>query len=183
MEKELIRSIGKERYLHCIRVMETAILLGQKYNVDREKVRTAALLHDCAKFKDKVELLKKASEFDIMLDAVTEHNIELLHGPVGAKIAEIEYKIKDIEILDSIRYHTTARENMTILDKIIYISDYIEPKRNFAGVEKVRQLTFEDIDIGISLALDNTIKFLIEMDRVIHLDTIKARNYFKIYEK
>lgn len=183
MEKELIRLIGKERYLHCIRVMETAIILGEKYNVDIEKIKTAALLHDCAKFKDKLELLKKASEFDIMLDAVTEHNIELLHGPVGAKIAEIEYKIKDIEILDSIRYHTTARENMTILDKIIYISDYIEPKRNFAGVEEVRQLTFEDIDIGISLALDNTIKFLIEMDRVIHLDTIKARNYFKIYEK
>ena len=183
MEKELIRSIGKERYLHCIRVMETAILLGQKYNVDREKVRTAALLHDCAKFKDKVELLKKASQFGIILDNVMKQNLELIHAPIGAKVAEKEYGIKDIEVLDAIRYHTTARENMTILDKIIYISDYIEPKRNFAGVEKVRQLTFEDIDIGISLALDNTIKFLIEMDRVIHLDTIKARNYFKIYEK
>lgn len=183
MEKHLINLIGEKRYLHCVRVMETAIVLGKKYDVDVEKIKTAALLHDCAKFKDKAELLKKASEFDIMLDAVTEHNIELLHGPVGAKIAEMEYKVKDKEILDAIRYHTTGRENMTILDKIIYISDYIEPERNFDGVEKVREVTFEDINMGILLALDNTIKFLIEKDRVLHLDTIKARNYLKIYEK
>lgn len=176
----LIDNIGEKRYLHCLRVQETAVILGEKYGVDIEKVKVAAILHDCAKIENKTNLLKMASKFDIILDNVMEHNIELIHGPLGAKIAEREYGIEDPEILDAIRYHTTGREEMTMLDKIIYISDYIEPRRNFFGVEEVRKVTMENIDAGVLLALENTIKFLMEKDRLIHVDTINSRNNLRI---
>lgn len=180
MEKELIDNIGRERYLHSLRVLETATLLGNMYNIDVSKVQTAAILHDCAKFKDDTILLKTATKFDIILDDVMRYNLELVHGPLGARVAELEYEVKDIEVLEAIKYHTTGRENMTILDKIIYISDYIEPKRNFKGVEEVRKMAFENIDGSILLAMESTIKFLIENNKLIHLDTIKARNKLRI---
>jgi predicted HD superfamily hydrolase involved in NAD metabolism len=162
--------------------METSVRLAKKYNCDIEKAKLAGLLHDCAKFPDKTYLLNLANDFDIILDDVLKYNYELIHGPLGAIIAEKEYNIKDREILDAIKFHTTGRENMTLLDKIIYISDYIEPGRDFPGVEKVRSLAFDDLDGSILLAIDNTIEYLIDQKSLIHLNTIKARNYM-IQEK
>lgn len=180
IEERLIETIGLERYKHSLGVMNTAIGLAEIYGVDIEKARKAGLLHDCAKFKDQINLLKMAHDFDIILDSVMEHNTGLLHGPIGAKIAEIEYNIRDKEILDAICYHTTGRERMTVLDKIIYIADYIEPGRSFKGVNEVRKLACENLDKSILLAMDNTIKFVIDKGQLIHLDTIKSRNYLKI---
>lgn len=180
MEKRLINSIGLDRYHHSLRVLETATSLGKIYNVDLDKIRVASILHDCGKFQNIRNLLKMASKFDIILDNVMEHNLELIHGPLGSRIAEIEYGIKDIEILNAIKYHTTGREDMTMLDKIIYISDYIEPKRSFQGVEEVRKMAFKNIERSILLAMEGTIKFLIENEKLIHLDTIKARNKLRI---
>lgn len=176
-EKNLIKDIGEKRYYHSVRVMETAVRLAEIYNADVEKTKLAAILHDCAKITDKTNLLKRANDFDIILDACMEYNHELIHGPLGAKIAEEEYGIKDIEILDAIYYHTIGKENMNILDKIIYIADYIEPYRNFEGVEEIRKLAFEDIDKSLILAMERTIIFLIEKNKLIHPNTVKARNY------
>lgn len=181
IEDKLIDNIGKERYLHSLRVLETATSLAKEYKMDVNKAQTAAILHDCAKFTDRTKLLKMASKFDIIIDNVMNHNIELIHGPLGAKIAELEYGVEDIEVINAIKYHTTGRENMTMLDKIIYISDYIEPRRNFKGVERVRELAFIDIDSSVLLAIEDTIRFLIEKGRVIHLDTINARNDLVIW--
>lgn len=180
MEKKLIENIGEKRYLHSLRVKETSINLGRTYNVDIHKIEMASILHDCAKFQDTTKLLKMASKFDIIVDSLMDSSIELIHGPLGAKIAEQEYGINDLDILNAIRYHTTGRENMTILEKIVYISDYIEPERDFKGVEEIRKIAFRDIDLGILLALEQTIKFLIEKNRFIHLDTIKARNHLRL---
>ncbi|CDI50238.1 metal dependent phosphohydrolase [Clostridium tetani 12124569] len=85
--------------------------------------------------------------------------------------------IKDQDILNAIRYHTTGRENMTMLEKIIYLSDYIEPGRKYPGVEKVRELAFQDIDKALINSFNITIKYVIEKDQVLHLDTIKGRNF------
>lgn len=177
LEEKIIKDIGEKRYNHSVRVMETAIKLAEIYNTDIEKAKVAGILHDCAKIADETNLLKRTNDFDIILDNCMEYNHELIHGPLGAKIAKEEYGIKDEEILDAIYYHTTGRENMSILDKIIYIADYIEPKRNFPGVEEVRSLAFEDIDKSLILAMEKTIIFLIEKNKLIHPDTIKARNY------
>lgn len=180
IEEKLIKDIGEKRYNHSVRVMKTAIKLAEINNADIGKAKVAAILHDCAKIIDETNLLKRTYDFDIILDACMEHNHELIHGPLGAKIAEEEYGVKDIQILDAIYYHTTGRENMNILDKIIYMADYIEPYRNFVGVEEIRKLAFEDLDKSLILAMEKTIIFLIENKKLIHPDTIKARNYLLI---
>ena len=176
IEKELLKDIGEKRYSHSLRVMETALKLCQIYNEKEDRVRLAAILHDCGKMLDQAQLLQASKDFDIVLDEYMENNIELIHAPLGAKIAEKKYKIKDQEVLNAIKYHTTGRENMTLLDKIIFIADYIEPKRNFEGIDEIRQLAPIDIDRSIVLAMDKTIKFLIDNKNLIHTKTIVARN-------
>lgn len=179
-ENKLIQSIGEKRYQHSKRVMEIGLKLAYKYNADIEKTKIAAILHDCGKIADKTKMLKRVDDFGIILDTCMEYNHELLHGPLGCEIARTEYGINDIEILDAIYYHTTGKENMSILDKIIYIADYIESGRSFEGVEQVREIAFIDIDRSIILAMENTIKFLLENDKLIHPNTIKSRNYLLI---
>ena len=173
----LIENIGMKRYEHSLRVVDIAIKLAEIYNADIEKVKIAALLHDCAKFQDKISLLKNISDFDIILDNVMQNNEELIHGPLGSKIAEVEYGVLDKEILDSIYYHTIGKVNMTLLDKIIYIADYIEPRRNFPGVDEIRAMAFKDLDESVLMAMDNTILFLIKNNKLIHPNTLNARNY------
>ena len=180
---KLEKSIGKKRLNHSIGVMETAINLANVYNYEKEKARIAGLLHDCAKFRDPLYLLKRVNDFGIILDEIMYVNKELIHGPLGAKIAEHEFNIKDPEILDAIAYHTTGREDMALLEKIIYIADYIEPSRSFVGIEVIRGLAVKDLDKSIRMAMDNTIKYLTDKHKLIHIDTLKARNYLLLKEK
>lgn len=177
IKDQLIHNIGLDRYNHSLRVVEIAIKLAKIYGEDIERTEIAALLHDCGKYLDKISLLKKANNFDIILDSVMEANMELIHAPLGSKIAEVEYGIVNKEILNAIYYHTTGRENMTLLDKIIYIADYIEPSRTFYGIDEIRRLAYVDLDKSILKALDTTIIFLINKNKLIHLNTIEARNY------
>lgn len=180
--EKLKEDIGQKRYIHSIGVMNTSMELAKIYKADEEKAKIAGLFHDCAKFREKRNLLKMATEFDIILDNVMERNVELIHGPLGAEVAKRIYNIYDEEILSAIRYHTTGKEDMSILDKIVFIADYIEPNRKFEGVEEVRQLAYRDLDKSLIKAMDNTIVFVVKSGDLIHLDTIKARNYLKIRE-
>ncbi len=183
IKERLIKSIGEKRYVHSIGVMETAVELAKAYGGDEEKARIAGLLHDCAKYRDHLYLLKRVSDFDIILDDMMLQNKELIHGPLGAKVAEIEYNVKDKEILNAIYYHTVGKEDMTQLEKIIYIADFIEPGRNFPGVDFYREYAFKDLDGALRLSMDNTIKHLVDKGKLIHLNTIKARNYLIFIEK
>lgn len=180
IKSQLKEDVGTSRLQHSLRVLEVAQSLGGIYGADLEKVSLAALLHDCAKLEDKNNLLKRAYDFDIILDEIMLNNCELIHGPLGAKIAEEKYNIKDQEILNAIEFHTTGRENMSLVEKIVFIADYIEPKRNFLGVEEVRELAFKDLDSSIILSIEQNIKFLIDKGRLISINTIKARNYLKM---
>lgn len=177
---KLKADIGIKRFEHSLRVMETSIKLANRYNFSVEKAAIAGLLHDCGKLKGETNLLKVSSDFGIILDSMTKCNSELIHSILGAAIAEKEYGIKDQEILRAIRYHTTGRENMSLLEKIVYIADLIEPGRSFEGVDKLRRLVLEDLDKCLLYSLDNTLKFLIEKKKLIHIDSIKARNYLLI---
>lgn len=178
-KEKIIEDIGEKRFQHSTRVKDTAIKLAEVYNVDIKKAEIAALFHDCAKISNDKILLKKADEFNIELDKYMNENHELIHAPLGAKMAEKLYGIDDIDILNAIRYHTTGRENMSMLEKIIYIADYIEPMRNFDGIEEIREIIFKDIDKALFMAFNQTIIFLIEKNKLIQPKTVIARNKLK----
>lgn len=178
--KKLKEDIGEKRFEHSLRVMETSMKLARTYSCSVEKAAVAGLLHDCGKFKGEINLLKLSSEFGIILDSMTKNNNELIHSVLGAVIAEKEYGINDEEVLNAIRYHTTGRENMSLLEKIVYIADMIEPGRNFEGVDKLRKLALDDLDKALLYSIDNTLKFLVEKKKLIHINSVKARNQLLI---
>ncbi|HHW48424.1 MAG TPA: HD domain-containing protein [Clostridiaceae bacterium] len=180
MTNKLRSAISKKRFIHSINVMNCAVELAKRYEVDTEKAAIAGLLHDCAKNIEGDEALRLCEKFNIELDNVTRYQPSLLHGPLGSKIAEIEYGISDREILSAIYYHTTGCENMSLLEKIIYIADYIEPGRRFPGVEEVRKTVFENIDAAIIMSLDRTIKHVLLRGGLLHPNTVNARNYMII---
>ncbi|MBS4537158.1 bis(5'-nucleosyl)-tetraphosphatase (symmetrical) YqeK [Clostridium sp. D2Q-11] len=176
IKKILIQEIDEERYNHTLRVVETAKKLALVYGVDDRRTEIAALLHDCAKYKDRKVLLKRAEEFGIILDIISRHNHHLIHSFLGAEIAKLKYNIVDDDILNAIKYHTIGREDMSILEKIIFIADYIEPGRNFEGINEIRELAFNDIDKAIIISMDNTIKYIIDKGWLVHPNTVNTRN-------
>ncbi len=173
----LINSIGHERYLHSVRVMEEAVKLATIFNCDIQKAAIAGLLHDCGKFENEDELLKNAYDFGIIQRGVNIDNPALIHCALGAEIARKEFQIEDIDIINAIRYHTTGRPNMALLEKIVYISDYTEPERKIPGMDGVRKLSYENLDLALLKAMDKTIKYIIDKGLYIHPDTFNARNY------
>ncbi|NMA86887.1 MAG: HD domain-containing protein [Tissierellia bacterium] len=182
MYEKLKRDIGVGRYNHSLLVMETSVELAKFYNCSIEEAKLAGLLHDCGKFQDKTKILKTIAEFDIILDNIMEKNIALAHGPLGEFIAKEKYNIQNENVLNAIRYHTTGRENMSLLEKIVFIADLIESSRKFPGVEEMRKLAYENLNKAIILALDNNIQFVIKRNNLLHLDTVRARNYLLISE-
>jgi predicted HD superfamily hydrolase involved in NAD metabolism len=175
--EKLKKHLNKKRFVHSVNVMNTSIELAKRYNEDIEKASLAGILHDCAKDIRGEQLFNMCKEFGIETDFVTRIQPELLHGFLGKKIANRDYGIEDEDILSAIEFHTTGSENMNMLEKIIYIADLIEPGRRFPGVNRLRRLTFRDIDTAIINSLDMTIKNVLKKGKLIHPNTIKARNY------
>ena len=170
--------LKKERYKHSLGVMDTAVKLAERYNADTSKARIAGLIHDAAKSMSDVEILDIVKANGYAVDAVSLSNpSSLLHGLVASIIAEKSMDVKDRDILNAIIYHTTGREEMSNLEKIIYLADFIEPGRSFDGVEQMRKVAYEDLDKAMLLAFNNTIKFVIQKDQYLHINTIEARNY------
>lgn len=180
IHRSLLESIGRERYKHSVGVAETARKLAELYGCDKNKAEIAGLLHDCGKFEDDELLLKRVNQFDIILDDVMKRNIALIHGPLGAEIAKEIYNISDEQILDSIRYHTTGRVNMSKLEKIIYLADYIEPSRVFPGVVELRKLAYTSLDKALLVAMNNTIKYVVNKGQLLHFNTVEARNFLLV---
>lgn len=167
--------LPERRFKHTVGVMETAVALAKLYGADEKKAELAAIFHDYAKYRPREEMEKVILEENLPRDLL-EHNIELWHAPVGAVLVEKETGISDEDILNSIRYHTTGRAGMTLLEKIIFLADYIEPGRNFPGVDEVRALARENLDLAMIKALANTISFLLEKKQLIYPDTIHTYN-------
>lgn len=186
-EKEMFdylkKNLKESRLKHSISVSETAIELATIYGQNIEKARIAGLVHDCAKNLSDEQLIKVATEHKIEIDEVSKQSPQIIHGLVGSKIARDVMEIYDEDILNSIKYHTTGRKNMSILEKIIFISDYIEPLRKFNGIEEersledIRSLSKVNLDAAVILSLENTIKYVISQKLLLHIDTIDARNY------
>ncbi|MCX7922211.1 MAG: bis(5'-nucleosyl)-tetraphosphatase (symmetrical) YqeK [Clostridia bacterium] len=177
IKAKLENVLSAKRYKHSLRVMDTAVELAEKYGEDIEKARLAGLVHDCVRDIKGEHLLELCREYNVDVDNITKAQPELLHGPLGAEYIKSVYDVNDNEISKAIYCHTTGCENMNLLDKIIFIADYVEPGRNFPGVDEARRLAFEDIDEAMIYALDRTIKFVMDKGSLIHPDTVRARNY------
>jgi predicted HD superfamily hydrolase involved in NAD metabolism len=169
IKKYLKNHLTKDRYNHTIGVAYTAVSLAMRYNPDTtsdefiKRAEIAGLLHDCAKCMDNDKKLKICDKNNIPYSRFEASNPYLLHGRVGAFIAKTKFGINDEEILDAIEWHTTGRPDMSLLEKIIFIADYIEPGRKpIPELDEIRQLAFTDIDKAMEKILGNTLKYLNE---------------------
>ncbi len=161
IKRRVKRELDKERYQHTLGVAYTAACLSMRYGANIEDAYIAGLLHDCAKCipnDDKFEICKK---YDIEVSTYEKENPSLLHAKVGSFLAEKRYGIKDKDILNAIRSHTTGMPAMSLLQKIIFVADYMEPNRNEApDLPQVREQAFLDIDKTICMILEDTLKYL-----------------------
>lgn len=167
--------LTEHRYKHTLGVMETAIKLAQRYGADEKKAELAAIFHDYAKFRPKEEMRAIILEQQMPPDLL-QFNSELWHAPVGAYLVKKEVGIEDTDILDAIRTHTSGRVGMTVLEKVIYLADYIEPGRYFPGVEEVRELAEVNLEKALIQSIRNSILFLMKKNQPIYPDTFHTYN-------
>ena len=146
--------------------------------MDKEKAKIAGLVHDCAKYFTNKQIEDCVKKLNIELDPLEENNRALSHSVIGSYVAREVFNINDEEILSAIKYHTTGKENMSLLEKIIYMADLVEEGRKFPKVEELRELAFSGkLDEALLLSFNNTIKFVIDNKQLIHPRTVSARNY------
>ena len=177
IETYLKSNLPEKRFKHILGVRDTAVKLAKLYGVSEEKAALAALIHDCAKNLEDNKLIQLIKSKSMKIDGISKRSPQLLHGLAGAILAKDNMGIEDEEILEAVTYHTTGKKRMSSLEKIIYLADYIEPNRNFPGVEDLRKTALRDLDEAVLMALEGTIKYVISKGELLHPDTIKARNY------
>ena len=170
-------NLKETRFIHTLGVVSVAKKLAEINGVDEEKAEIAALCHDIAKNIPAEELEKIIEKNNIDLTEDEKNTKELWHSILAPILAKEKLEIDDEEILSAIRWHTTGKEDMSKLDKIIYIADMIEPSRKFDGVEEIRKKTLKNLDAGVLLGLTHSISFLLSKGSLIDLNSIKARNY------
>lgn len=176
MKDTLKKYLDDRRYMHSIEVMNLSMELAEKYGADIHRAQVAGLLHDCAKCLSYDKMIEKSIEYNADVDGLMLEGRVLLHGPVGERMARYIFEVDDFDVLMAIKYHSTGRKDMTMLDKIIYIADYIEPGRAFPGVDKVREMVYIDLDRAVLMAIDNTLAYILAEGKLIHPYTIDARN-------
>lgn len=173
---DLVRAqMPEKRWQHTVGVMASAVHLADKYGADRNEAELAALLHDYCKYWP-IEKQREAVEAGGVLTEVLAYDKPLWHAPAAAAVAARELNITNTEIIDAIRYHTTGREQMTLLDKIICLADYIEPGRDFPGVNDIRNLAQDSLEKALIAGFDSTIGHLLKQGQQIFPLMISARN-------
>ncbi len=159
--KDLNGKMKPSRYNHTVGVMHTACNLAFHYGIDYQKAAMAAVLHDCAKINEVSDYIKECKKYGLIISEDKERSPHLLHADLGVYFAEKRYNINDPDILDAIRFHTTGRPNMTMLEKIIFLADYIEPgRKEIPGLNEIRANAYKDINYSVYLCCKNVINYL-----------------------
>lgn len=180
LQKKVKHAMDDGRYQHTLGVMYTSAALAMRYGYDLQKAQLAGLLHDCAKCIPNGKKLKLCEKYHIPITDLERRNPFLLHAILGAYLAEHEYGVEDPEILSAIRYHTTGKPEMSLLDKIVYVADYIEPRRNKAkNLCEVRMLAFQDLDEALYRILADTLDYLGSGSGEIDEMSRRAYEYYK----
>lgn len=176
IKSEIEKLLSLDRFKHTLAVEKEAVKLGQIYGADISKCKIAALVHDCQKDIKGEELINKARAYGIEVDKIQYNYPQLLHGPVGAYYCIYNFGINDKDIINAVYYHTTGRENMSLLEKIIYIADIIEENRCFEGLEDIRKEAYININKALIMSADSTLSYIIKRKDLIHPLTIEFRN-------
>lgn len=171
--------LSQKRFKHSERVVKRAIEYANIYNVDIETVKLVAISHDIAKELSEEENQEYISKYNIKLDDIEKVNKSLLHAKVGAYICKEKYGFTE-DMINSVRYHTTGRENMSILEKIIYLADATEEGRKECSEIEFIDVIKKDIDEGMVEISKRVMNKLLKNNKVIHLDTIKCYNYYNM---
>lgn len=180
LRKELEKELKPERFDHTLGVAYTASSMAIVHGADIQKALIAGLLHDCAKSMSHEEQIKVCEKNKIDITPIERSNHSLLHAKVGVYLARTKYDIYDTEILDAIRWHTTGREDMALLEKIVYIADFIEPNRKpLEGMDEIRLEAFRDIDRCLAHILHDSVVYLKTIGKEIDDTTMNAYEYYK----
>jgi nicotinate-nucleotide adenylyltransferase len=167
--------MSDKRWRHTVGVINEAILLAERYGVNRRKAYIAALFHDCAKEMPSEQKRLRCAEWGIVLDEITDKQIGLAHGQLGAEIARREFNIDDPEILNAIRFHPTGSENMSLMDKILIVADCVEENRkNIKGLDDIRAIKLQDLEKSLILCFQVKINFTLSKKESVHPITYKA---------
>lgn len=185
LQNKMRKILESKRFEHTLGVAYTAANLAFVYGCDEKKALIAGLLHDSAKCLSHQKRLSVCKKNGIEISKVEAQNPVLLHAKVGAFFAREKYGIKDSEILDAILYHTTGRPDMGLLEKIIYVADFIEPHRKkLPRLNEIRKTAFEDLDMAIYMILENSLSYLEKGNSKIDLKTKETYDFYKnIVEK
>lgn len=170
-------SISEKRFKHVLSVQETAIILAKRFGGDVGKASIAGLVHDYAKKRSDEELLQVIYENNLDKEIVAFGN-NIWHGVAGTILIEEELGVVDAEILQAVSVHTTGSDNMSLLDKILYVADFIEPNRSFPGVEKARKLAKVDLDKTVKYKTKHTLLRLLENEAKVYPKTIDTYNKY-----
>ena len=154
--------------------------MAMKFGADVESALIAGILHDCAKNIPNDKKLSICEKNNLSVSDTERANPDLLHGKVGAYLAKTEYEVEDEDILNAITYHTTGRPGMSLLEKIIFVADYIEPLRKpLPNIENIRRAAFEDIDLAVYMELKNVLTFLDTLEKEVDNVTKETFEYYK----
>jgi len=179
MLKKLSKHLDDKRLIHSIGVEYTAACLAMRWGEDVTRARVAGLLHDCGKCIPKDEKLELAHKWKLPVNGSEAENPDLLHGKLGAYLAHKKYDVDDEKIMSAIAYHTTGHPNMTLLEKIIFVADYIEPNRRIIkDLPEIREEAFTDLDKCVVHILRNTLEYLKVKDVVIDEMTERTYDYY-----
>ena len=180
IRKDLKKRLKGSRYEHTLGVMYTCASLAMRYSYPMQDALYAGLLHDCAKYMGADELIKAAEKHDLPITEAERRNPSLLHAKLGAYYAAHKYNVEDDEICSAIQWHTTGKPAMTLLEKIVFIADYIEPYRNkAANLDDIRHMAFTDIDMAAYVILDDTLSYIRKTGRNIDTQTVETYEYYK----
>ena len=182
LEKTVVGLLKENRVAHVLGCRDTAVKLARLWGADEIDAARAGLLHDITKALDGPLQLTLCKEYGILLDAFSKQNPKTLHALTGSLVARRIFGENDA-VVNAIRHHTTGKANMTLLEKIIYVADYMEPNRDFPGVDRLRELAFTDLDAALRLGLTMTVNMLKEQGREISPESLDALSWLKRKEE
>lgn len=175
--EDVKNTLSEKRFRHSECVVERALEYAKIYGANEDEVKLTAIAHDIAKEIPKNEMIQYSEEIGVELDEIEKVNLNLVHAKLGAQICKMKYGFTE-DMVNAVKYHTTGRENMSLLEKIIYLADATDSGRTYDDLQYYVDLVKKDIDRGIFEVCKWSLEDLLEKERIIHLESIKCYNFY-----